>query len=49
MGVAEGSIVATVVAVGGAGVKVAKGVEGTGVGILPTGSIAFWRYVLHTS
>jgi len=33
--------VAKVVGVGDLGVKVAKGVDGKGVGILPTGSTAF--------
>ena len=46
---AVGCSVAGDVGVGGSGVKVAKGVDGSGVGIFPTGSTVFLKYVLHTS
>ena len=41
--------VAADVGVGGSGVNVANGVDGTGVGLGPTGSTAFFAYVLQTS
>src|SRR5574340_745679 len=47
--VAVGVAITSGVAVGGAGVALGNGVEGAGVGMGPTGSSQFRRYVLHTS
>jgi hypothetical protein len=47
--VGAGVGVATEVGVGGRGVNVANGVDGTGVGLGPTGSTTFFAYVLQTS